>query len=359
MTQNLFATGALIPQTIINPPVDTLPVPPLETSVSAPLPESYRDFLNARDPEEVVATEETLEAFYGFKDHRKFVRFVECRTSAYFARSISTGQVKVIGSACRDRWCMHCARARAAEVSDIVSEWLKTVKNPRLLTLTLKSSQAPLVSQLDGLYKLFREWRLLPEVKNTIVAGIWFLQLTVNEKTGLWHPHLHCLIVGKYRETQWYRDSWLSVTGDSHYVNIEYVRDPVKTADYVGRYVARPAFLKCFTPEQRLEIVWACHSRRLFGTWGRKDVRPNLKHREPDIKDWVRVRSWLEVIRNKENDPIAKQLWMAWMTGKPIEEPFILPSDQSFVVADRKSVFHQAEFSDVDGPPWNAADAFS
>lgn len=321
-----------------------------ETSVDSSQIESYRDWLDSRNLAEVVATDEALLPFYGFKGHRKYERFSSCRETAYFARSKSTGRIRVMGSACRDRWCIHCARARAAEVSGQVGDWLRNVRNPRILTLTLQSSKAPLIDQLNGLYKLFRQWRLRPDVKSVIVAGIWFMQVTMNSRTKLWHPHLHCLIVGKYKDKEWYSTTWKETTKTSYITDIRAVKDQKEAADYVGRYVARPALLKDFELADRLEIIWACHSRRLFGTWGRKDIRPVLQRKGTDRSDWQFIRAWSDVWRGRNTDPTMKRIWDAWRAGEPVDESVVPTPVVVSHPEPRRKGDNQQYFWDADGP---------
>jgi hypothetical protein len=345
-------------QTQPDPAAASTHVHPLETSVERPSLLTYREYINSRVGDEMAATAETLEPFYGLRGYDKFERFLECKSRAYFARSKTTGEIRVMGSACRDRWCPHCSRARAAEVREQVTEWLHTVKNPRMITFTLKHSNAVLKDQVTGLYKCFRKWRLLPEVKAAVVAGVWFLQIKRSSRSGNWHPHLHCLMVGKFLPWKFYRQTWLKVTGTSHVVNVEYIRNLDKAADYVARYVSRPAMLKEYILADRLEIVDTCHGRRLFGTWGRKGTKPMIKRVKRDFSDWQRIADWNYIYRTRDTDDRSHRIWRAWLTGQPVSEEDISillparPSGRSAPHVDQPDLFM------ADGPPGTGPDIF-
>ena len=291
-----------------------------ETTGNLLSPVDYRSWRCAQAPEEIAATREALEAIYLPYVPEKLARFDDCRKRAFLAVHRETRRVRVLSSACRDRWCVFCARARASEVSEQVNDWLNRVKNPRTLTLTLKSSSAPLADQIDALYKSFRAFRKLKEIKHTIKAGIWFFQITFNSKTQQFHPHLHCVIIGKYRPTEFYSLLWSKVTHGSMIVHIRAARNPRSTADYVGRYVARPCLLSAYDLAHRIEIIRAFFGRRLFGTWGPKPIRPEIRRRKLDRDAWVTLKSWLEIFTERTRDETAKIIWECWQSGDPLPE---------------------------------------
>lgn len=291
-----------------------------ETSGHLISPMDYREWRTAQAAEEIAATRQALAAIYLPEDAAKLHRFDDCRKRASFAVHRETGRVRVLSSACRDRWCVFCARARASEVSEQVNDWLNRVKNPRTLTLTLKSSSAPLADQIDSLYKSFRAFRKLKEIRSTIKAGIWFFQITWNDETRQYHPHLHCLIIGKWKPTEFYSVLWSQVTHGSMIVHIRAAKNPRATADYVGRYVARPALLSKLPPECAVEIIQAFHGRRLFGTWGPKPIRPEIRRRRLDRSAWEILKSWIEVFTERGRNTTAMIIWNCWKSREPLPE---------------------------------------
>ena len=293
-----------------------------ETSILPILPMDYRAWRTAQAAEEIEATRRVLAAIYVPHQQQKMDRYDDCRKRASFAVHRETGRVRVLSSACRDRWCVFCAKARASEVSEQIIDWLNRVKNPRFLTLTLKSSSAPLADQIDNLYRCFRLFRKLKEVRSTIKAGIWFFQITYNTERQQFHPHLHCCIIGKYREKAWYSTLWNQVTKGSFIVDIHAVTNNREAATYIGRYVARPALLSKYSLEQGVEIVDAFHGRRLFGTWGPKPIRPEIRRRKLDRSAWQVLKSWIEIYTERGRDCSAKIIWNCWKDRTPLPKEF-------------------------------------
>lgn len=296
-----------------------------ETSVPREIPVDYREFRSIHQTRELQATKETLEQILGTSDHPRMARLLSCRKHAHFYRQKSTGKVKVLASACRDRWCPFCGSARSGEISTQVQEWLGKVHHPRFLTVTLRSSNAPLSEQINAIYNAFRKFRLDPLVAPHLKAGIWCFQVTYNVERCQWHPHIHALIIGQYASQVWLSERWKKASHGSFVVDIRSVRNAKEEAGYVARYAARPARLSDLPEQVRAEAVNAFHGRRLFGTWGKPPEGVKITKTKMDMTDWQWLASWREVIETMSFDTRMFTIWAAWRDQLEILPEFVPP----------------------------------
>ena len=323
-----------------------------ETTQQKPIPKTYQDYLTVRQSLAWHAAmrlylslspgvSEDEQAEKGPYPANNAELLNRCRTRAWFCRSKSTGIVRVIGNACRLRWCPLCAAAKRRSITHQVVEWLKTQKKPKFLTLTLKHADSPLPDQIAHLYKSFTAIRRRQAFKRKIKGGIWFFQLKKSDTDGKWHPHLHCLIVGSYIEQRVVAKLWHSVTKSSIIVDIRAVRDAAKAAEYVARYAASPAALTELTIDEQQQVYFALHGRRLCGSWGRaKSVEmshPKLTNRD----DWQRIGSWRYVIELIHDDITACAIFEAWRNQSFLPSGITLMPLQAEI--DGETVYHAPE----------------
>lgn len=174
---------------------------------------------------------------------------------------------------CGDLFCPTCAAERKRQVRHRLSDFFQDynlAKSLKLLTLTLRSSSDPLADQLTTLLRSFRRLRQRVWWKRRARGGCWFVQVTRNADTGLWHPHLHCLLDSDYLERHELSDLWQKVTAGSIVVDIRVIRKADHAANYVARYVSQPVDLSKLPRDAIAETIRAFHGRRLwhpFGDW--------------------------------------------------------------------------------------------
>lgn len=291
---------------------------PPETTDADKIVLSYRArLLNHQEAEleKVRLVYDTIETRNTFT---KVEKLGECSTHAYFASHKETGEVRVFSSKCRLRWCPICAKSKQRYVTMNVEQWVKEVAHPKFMTLTIRHSNAPLRHQIDSLYHAFQKLRKLRDFKDLVFGGIWFFQIHVGKSDGLWHPHLHCLVDGKYVPQGILSDLWKSCTDGSRIVDIRAVKDEKKIAEYVARYSARPSLLHSLPDVNAVELVQSLHGRRLCGSWG---TAADVKLGQPvctDKEQWKNVGSFSFVVNLCETDARAKAICKAWKTGKPL-----------------------------------------
>lgn len=179
-------------------------------------------------------------------------------------------RVVLAGSGCHDRFCLPCANARSRLIAQRVLCRLGG-QRARFLTLTLKTGNEPLVESLDRLYAGFAALRRTRAWKEHVDGGVAFLEVKWMPAGLRWHPHLHCLLQGRFFPHPLIKAEWLRITGDSDIVDIRPVACERQAASYVTKYASKP-FNTTFTHEPDLldEAILAFRGRRLaltFGTW--------------------------------------------------------------------------------------------
>lgn len=197
--------------------------------------------------------------------------FAECGSHAYVYRSVKDPTVyRVMGSACRDRFCVPCTRERGQTLSANISERLAG-QPARFMTFTLNTDGLDLAQSLDKLQKSFNRLLKQPAWRSRVTGGVAFLEVKYNTASSRWHPHVHAIVQGKYFLHTALREAWLRATGDSHIVDIRFVRSQRSVLHYVTTYCSKAHRSTDFPNDDRLdEAILALRGRRLartFGNW--------------------------------------------------------------------------------------------
>jgi len=245
-------------------------------------------------------------------------RFLTCHSKAMFAREKTTGFVRVLARSCHLRFCPICNRAKENIIRRNVSDWLKKQKYPKFLTLTMKNTTDDLRSEIDRLYDCFKQLRRLKLFKKQVGSGIWFFQITRSKDHQSWHPHLHCLITGKFLPIGRLRRDWERITGDSFICNIKMIKDQDKATCEVARYAARSCNILTLTIDEIFELDMALRRRRICGTWGSAHKQRLTSPPKYKSEEWTIVGSWSAVVGCRETDEAASAIYSAWEKQEPL-----------------------------------------
>lgn len=295
---------------------------PEETTQQPNLSFSYRARLLLNCQAEYDVTHQSYLELDNLDSRHRSLDLAGCRMNAYFAVEKSTRRVVILSDSCRLRWCPICSRARSANISEAVVPWLRSIKNPKLLTLTLAHNNDSIASQITRLYASFVALRRLAWWRRNVAGGIWFFQITHSEKTGCWHPHIHTLLSSDFLPHKLLSASWHKITGDSDIVDIRRIYQIKKAADYVARYSARPAMLKDLPPACRIPLIQSLHGRRLCGKFGTATVCDLSGQRKFDTDDVYEVISWDMARDNITKSPPLQILWNYYNSGEPLPDDF-------------------------------------
>ena len=300
----------------------------IETSVLSDNWPTYRDLRISYCSEEYQATTDLYSELDRLEDKNRISLLEKCRTFAWFARCAETGKVHVCSNSCRQRWCPICSGSRSNYIVKNIEPWISSLKFPRFLTLTLKHSNAPLKHQIENIYRHFKALRKDKQFKKLVTGGIWFFQVTLSDRSDQWHPHIHCLIQGKYIPHEWIARKWLRITKTSNIVDIRAIKNKTEVAKYVSRYCARPAQLSKFPLPLRTEIFYALHGRRLCGTWGKAVGISLSPPRSVPEKKYTRLGTWSTILSLKCTSADARLIIKCWL------EKLALPDGISFEKLD-------------------------
>lgn len=281
---------------------------------------TYRSRFMAGKESEYDATVEAYREMFQRDDNPKVQALEGCRTYATFNRDETTGDLKIFGDSCRQRWCPMCAGQKAAYAKDQTALFVRSLKAPRFLTLTLRNDGSDLKPQIEFLQSAFARLRSRAYWKKNVTGGIWFMQIKRGSGSGCWHPHLHILLDGSYMEQGRLSALWELVTFGSPVIDIRRIHDVDSAASYVARYTARPAALAELPMCDRIEVIEAVFRKRLSGTFGSgKSVTLTPPKIESDAT-WQYVGHHDDIVERAEYDPAARAILVAFHAYEPLSE---------------------------------------
>lgn len=231
--------------------------------------------------------------------------FANCGANCVVEWSPTAQKFRLSASYCHSRHCQACMATRgniiAANLKQRLAEQKKAIGTRangqfKFICLTLKSSPAPLRDQIKHLYASFRKLRNMKLWKARIPGGAAFLEVTWNEKSRMWHPHLHLIAQGNFIDKRDLSAMWKQATGDSTIVDISEIKTEKDVAHYATKYVSKGCDLDIWQdPEAAAE--WMCSLRGVrmcltFGTWrGFKLTKAAQKY-----DDWTPRGHYLEIL---------------------------------------------------------------
>lgn len=198
-------------------------------------------------------------------------RFQACGSSAFVLQSSADPpSYRIASNRCHDRFCVPCSTEHRRLVSQNLERILPQ-SHLRLLTVTLKGDDTPLLAKMQRARRCFALLRQRLSRRNLLHGGIAFVEITRNLSTKQWHPHIHAIIEGAFIQQQWLRDVWKEITGDSYIVDIRLIRDNHEAASYVLKYAGKAINSKVWSDHDSLcEAILALRGTRCFscfGTW--------------------------------------------------------------------------------------------
>lgn len=229
--------------------------------------------------------------------------FADCGSHAYVLRSVDEpGKYRVAGSICRNRWCSPCANSRARRIRTNV---IGVIQNhtTRFLTLTTAANGSSLQSRLNHLYDSFKALRHTKLWKDGVTGGVAFLEVKHSNRTGDWHPHLHCLIQGTWIDKREISKEWNRITGNSKIINISLIKNENHAGRYVTKYASKPLNSTLMETTTILdEAIVAMRKRRLVYTFG--DWRGLLLTKADTDGEWENIGSINEWITRALNGDV-------------------------------------------------------
>jgi hypothetical protein len=169
---------------------------------------------------------------------------------------------------CRSRICPRCGKSRSWQLVARVDELVKQMNSPRFVTLTLRSSDAPLRDQLHRLQTCFARIRRSKTWKGAFLGGVSTVEVTFNPERRQWHPHLHLIADGSYIPKHELSEAWHTATGDSSIVDIRLLHSRSEIVRYLIGYVTKGSNTAAIPDDKLPTWANAIHGLRLVNTFG-------------------------------------------------------------------------------------------
>lgn len=200
-------------------------------------------------------------------------RFDQCGGECVVEYSKEAGRHRLKANYCHNRHCEPCMKAKANKLSGNLRRRLDEEPEGRyrFITLTLRHSDQPLLSQIKRLYAAFKKLRSMAFWKTSQRGGAACLEVKWNDKTRHWHPHIHVISEGEFIDKFELSRSWHSATGDSQIVDIRALKSGKDAAHYVAKYVSKGTSASVWNDDDAAQ-EWIASIKGVrtcltFGTW--------------------------------------------------------------------------------------------
>jgi len=303
--------------------------------------------------------ERVISALIAFPIKQNFhaaAQLASCGCSCHFHIDPDAGKVRPAVFRCRHRLCPLCSRARVAQAADQLTQILTNMTHPRQLILTVKSREAPLREQLSDLRTWFGKLRRTAFWKKNVTGGCYTVEITINEATGLWHPHLHIVFDGAYLPHRAVQQHWHRITHGSAIVWLSDVTNRMPMIKELTKYIGKPAKLHTFTDAQIREYVAATRGARMIGTFGSfhgRKLEDNTPRDLPSPDTYSITLSRLVFLASR-GDITAQQLSLAISDRWPRLAPYVyhaMPQLEPTESKDRRQAAAMAQVLGRSAPP--------
>ena len=199
--------------------------------------------------------------------------FLSCGTDVAIMNCESCGYQHPVSYNCKLRICPRCSRIRALELTAKYQERLETFnpKRVRCATLTIKNVDC-LESGISKIKRCFVNLLHQKYYKGRIEGGLDKVEVTVGND-GLWHVHIHCVVVGDYVKQKKLSKDWTSVTAKEFGVGSPVVWIERKETNATLKYCVKHLLKKMkindnWTSEKLVEYEMALTNVRLVQPFG-------------------------------------------------------------------------------------------
>jgi hypothetical protein len=190
-----------------------------------------------------------------------------CRYPVLYAAAGDSHLVKA-EKRCRSRLCPRCGVSRAKRVAARLRTMFRQLDSPRLVTLTLKSSDDPLRVQMTHLVESLARLRKTASWRAHVRGGVYVIEVTWNAKRGQWHPHLHVVTEGKYYPQAELKAAWIQASGTSSIVDVRAIHSREAVIADVTRYVTKSQDAKHVPDTMLPEWAEGIHGLRMMQAFG-------------------------------------------------------------------------------------------
>lgn len=247
--------------------------------------------------------QKTNSKIYSLIDVTTDVRMRSKYWETYHCKNVLLQQGEsVIGSLCRNRWCLTCSRIKTAEMIHGYSAPLRELANENELyfvTLTAPTIKADkLTTEIRKRIKVFQQCQDALRKQGIKLNGMRKLEITYNEKTDKYHPHFHFIQQGKH-ESECLRNEWVKRFQNQSKKATKKAQDIRLISDLDGGFMelfkyATKDSVKDSTPPLALDVIYQSLQRvRVYQPYGkiRKVKKPIEKTDEQFTLDFIPPRT--------------------------------------------------------------------
>lgn len=232
----------------------------------------------------------------GHFKQKRYVQFAyklsQCSNYLKFRNYYEVEQVKLVEMySCQQHWlCPFCASARATKMVQRYHERLDFILNTKgkkrykvaFITLTVKNS-SDLKQVWHDMVKAFKTYQMRRKDylrgKGSfnefckIDGAVYTYEITYNNETGEFHPHIHIIaVIDEYIEQTAMSQEWFDITGDSFIVDIRKVRK--ENGNYNKSFCELFKYALKFS-SMPYDVIWDIHEKlapnrkpRISGSFG-------------------------------------------------------------------------------------------
>ena len=205
-----------------------------------------------------------------------------CRTPQVMVNE-ATAEFALQEYRCKSRICGRCNKARCFKLTDQFLPIVKKFDDPRMITLTPKSNNKPLREQIQKLSKDFANLRRSKLWKLKYTVGFWTIEVTHNNTTDQWHPHIHAIVDGDYIHHPHLKKLWHAITGDSFIVWLKRCPTAKRAVEYITGYVTKTSDVTRIPKHRIADWAVGLKGLRLINTFG--GLKPSNEDEE-DRESW-------------------------------------------------------------------------
>jgi hypothetical protein len=215
----------------------------------------------------------------------------------------------IVHGNCRSRLCPRCGRWRALLLREKLGKLMMKVDSPRKIEVTLQDQEGPLRPQVAHLIESFKRLRKSRSWRAHVVGGVYVIEVTLNYRTGCWHPHIHAVIDGMYYPQAKLSRDWAAASGGSKIVWIKPVTARGAAAYYLTSYVTKSQDARDCPADHLGDLAAGLHGVRMAQSWGTLHGRGESE-KDPDEKGDLRPIQGLPalVARAEQGDDLAISL---------------------------------------------------
>lgn len=199
-----------------------------------------------------------------------------CRTPHIYVDE-KNADFAIVEYRCKSRLCIRCGKARGAALTEQMLPMVKEMDSPRILVLTPLSNDDPLKDQITHLVKCFARLRRSKLWIAHFAKGFYCIEVTLNPKTQQWHPHIHCIVDGRYCPQKALSIMWHKITKDSMIVHISLCRSHREAVLEVTKYTSKTQNIKNIPAHRIAEWALSVKSLRFINTFGGLKKVPDEK----------------------------------------------------------------------------------